>query len=114
MEERLLVVDPLMEDQKLLVTLKDKQTEGQIKELMKGILPYHSANQELKLAFEDAYHLWLEGDDDAFSAIDEKLASPFVNDAVADDVIWNIRLLVAPNHDWEAEDEKDSEPEARA
>jgi len=108
--ERSLLPDPLNADQELLLSLQDKTSVEEIRELMQAILPYHTANYDLKIAFDEAYFNWLQDDKNAFNHL--PLDNPLVNKMIVEDLIWNIRMLCDPYHDWVAEDEELLEEQA--
>ena len=113
LEDRKLVLKPLLRDRKLLLSVREMTTTKQIEKLMRELLPYHAANFEAIDCFQDAYLSWLDGDDQAFEVVFDKLENPFVTSVVLENTVSNIRLLVAPHRDWIAEDAAYKEEELK-
>lgn len=112
LEERGLVLEPLLPDQELLLSVREMTTAEQIKQLSKNVLPYHIANFEVVYEFQLAYNRWLQGYTNAFQPVLEKLDNPLVSNVVYENTASNIQLLVDPFHDWAAEAEAEALLEA--
>ena len=106
MEDRNLVPDPLTPDQKLLLSLREAKNTDSLKDLMREILPYHAANLELRLEFENACEKWTQGEDyeNSFSKIESMLTQPFVSEIVAGQIGHNMNMMIDPFAPWEDEE----------
>ncbi len=105
LEERGLVLEPLLPDQELLLSVREMTTTEQIKQLSKDVLPYHIANHSVIYEFQIAYTRWLRGYQKAFEPILQMLENPLVSEVVYQNTLSNIQLLINPFHDWQAEAE---------
>lgn len=108
LEERGLVLEPLLPDQELLLSVREMTAIEQIKQLSKDVLPYHVANYDVTYEFQLAYDRWCRGYEKAFEPVLRMLDNPLVNDVVYQNTLSNIQLLINPFYDWAAEAEEEA------